>query len=668
MTGLAPHESSNKYDSSCLQKPSHDPLLNKGSGDTNLANPNENGVEISIYAVPLFRNPKGDVQYVYIPVRHAEQMPNHDEGCPSSSFSPCDRDAVNDANRTTTISQQLRSRTLVSSLKQQMANATSTAQSTWDSWGRMDKGTWLRWFHDIGQTVTEDVSPEARLARGISSRATKVIVYHPDCVTQEEAHQHITQIVSARSKSELWRMIGSIALFPVGLVLDNTVLVAIPAPVGTGYSSYKAYMHYKGARGSWRMQHLIKGYEESQLMKNKAGSLEEQQQQQQQQQQRGLVMEEGACRVEDMPVMNQTSSSPIMMSTTTLPLCKQALHSAHADDPVLCASVSSALSVLGCSSGSSNATCSALADTSVGKSNKYAAVGGGSDTPCINAGEGGETEVVKHDNDTSHHNCRGRSERGEISGLRGSLCEVTISGDPLGSPEQSSSSNLSDMRDHMQSLKGRGVTQNRAAAREKSHNRGATFSSMVAGVSSNVPQSSHQGLGLTKDEKHGKQAETGLEYIIMSELTQFVDILVDTPGGVLPEEAARRLCMMLPMEHRGEVDRHISELRRRHFRQQQASFSTRCSSKNLRSAEQAQELSKLSKWPVMLGVDAAVEDRMCEGGGASKEEYYAFAGNTAVTIEATKEHQQDHEVHEDSNVSYVISSSLNYMSASHPLA
>jgi hypothetical protein len=48
------------------------------------------------------------------------------------------------------------------------------AQSTWDSWGRLKKGTWLRWLHDMGQTVTEDVSAEARLARGIPSRATKV--------------------------------------------------------------------------------------------------------------------------------------------------------------------------------------------------------------------------------------------------------------------------------------------------------------------------------------------------------------------------------------------------------------------------------------------------------------------------------------------------------------
>jgi hypothetical protein len=148
------------------------PVFDKGSEVAHTANPAATGVEISIYAIPLFKNVKGDVHYVYIPVRHAEKPDA--ESCSSSSCAPADSILQTESSTSNHRNQQVKYQTLASSLQQQVAHATSAAQSTWDSWGRMKKGTWLRWFHDIGQTVTEDVSPEARLARGISSRATKV--------------------------------------------------------------------------------------------------------------------------------------------------------------------------------------------------------------------------------------------------------------------------------------------------------------------------------------------------------------------------------------------------------------------------------------------------------------------------------------------------------------
>ncbi len=46
----------------------------------------------------------------------------------------------------------------------------------------------------MGQSVMEDVSPEARLARGISATAVRVTVYHPDCISKSQVHQEIALI------------------------------------------------------------------------------------------------------------------------------------------------------------------------------------------------------------------------------------------------------------------------------------------------------------------------------------------------------------------------------------------------------------------------------------------------------------------------------------------
>ncbi|GAX81577.1 hypothetical protein CEUSTIGMA_g9005.t1 [Chlamydomonas eustigma] len=222
-------------------------------------------VEISIYAVPLFRDGTS-VRYAYIPVHHGPERPARqsrpaEESEPSTisnnyaheSLSASAMMSAMEASGKAAIHPTIQvghtgQQSLITSSSTTMKTVPrpssligsmhNHAQSTWDSWGRLKKGTWLRWLHDIGQTATEDVSAEARLARGIPSKATK-----------------------ARSLSELWRFIGAVALMPVGFLLDHSILVALPAPLGTGYSSYKAYIHYKGVRGSWRLQQMIRTYQ-----------------------------------------------------------------------------------------------------------------------------------------------------------------------------------------------------------------------------------------------------------------------------------------------------------------------------------------------------------------------------------------------------------------------
>lgn len=170
-------------------------------------------VAIAVYAVPLFKE-GGKVRFAYIPV--GESLPRNDTGenarpdqgtCQSSTLDPdgpssasasaltAELHATRPSMAQSSVPLGNKSPTIVRSLQSVASRTASHAKSTWDGWGRMGKGTWLRWLHDMGQTVTEDVSAEARLARGISAKATRVTVWHPDCVSQEEAHQQIATIV-----------------------------------------------------------------------------------------------------------------------------------------------------------------------------------------------------------------------------------------------------------------------------------------------------------------------------------------------------------------------------------------------------------------------------------------------------------------------------------------
>jgi hypothetical protein len=183
-----------------------------------ISSTSSNSVAIAVYAVPLFKE-GSRVRFAYIPVAGGEQrirLSSNAAGekveTDGASQSPCfalessvSASALTAALRASRpVSSASSAHTqppLVASLQGAASRTASHAKSTWDGWGRLEKGTWLRWLHDMGQSVTEDVSAEARLARGISARATRVTVWHPECVSQEEAHQQIAAIVQVTQKA-----------------------------------------------------------------------------------------------------------------------------------------------------------------------------------------------------------------------------------------------------------------------------------------------------------------------------------------------------------------------------------------------------------------------------------------------------------------------------------
>lgn len=75
-----------------------------------------------------------------------------------------------------------------------------------------------------------------------------------------------------------------------------------------------------------------------------------------------------------------------------------------------------------------------------------------------------------------------------------------------------------------------------------------------------------QDLRSTDSTSKGGSPPEGLEYRLLPRLSQFVEILLDSPGELLSEEASEQLCGILPQGHGAEVSRHIAELRRRHER------------------------------------------------------------------------------------------------------
>ena len=165
----------------------------KGSQPTSLPRSGNSSTEMiamAVYAIPLFRE-GGSVRFAYIPVRVEEDAsepgPRH-EVPKAPALDASEEEASSSHSSTSVLTAQLQAcrptsgaaaasapaGSVVGSMQKVATQASAHAQSTWERWGRLDKGTWLRWLHDCGQTVAEDVSPEARLARGISARANKV--------------------------------------------------------------------------------------------------------------------------------------------------------------------------------------------------------------------------------------------------------------------------------------------------------------------------------------------------------------------------------------------------------------------------------------------------------------------------------------------------------------
>ena len=97
----------------------------------------------SVYAVPLWRQGE-QVRFVFIPLKPQASIP--------AALAP---------GSTRTWSQW-------------GADTKRSIRTSWKTWGQQE-GTWARWVHDLGQRhILEDISADARLARGVPKDAEQV--------------------------------------------------------------------------------------------------------------------------------------------------------------------------------------------------------------------------------------------------------------------------------------------------------------------------------------------------------------------------------------------------------------------------------------------------------------------------------------------------------------
>ncbi|KAG1665108.1 hypothetical protein FOA52_007799 [Chlamydomonas sp. UWO 241] len=518
----------------------------------------EPDVEISVYAVPLFKDASsGQVQFAYIPVRDENEG---DADCtpglrPSHGGEPVSRASTSTVEGAsgTEASHQAKAQ---HGWYARMAESTT---KTWGSWGTMDKTTWCRWLYDVGQVMTEDVSADARLARGISARATKVTVYHPDCVPAETVHKQVTSIVASRSRSEMWRMVGFMVSIPFSVLLDHTVFLALPAPLTTGYSSYKTYMYYKGAQGSHRMKQLITEFEKPEGGKGDAKG--------------GLHHASTApCALPQMlgspgginccgDASTQAagggagsgSAAGVHHSSTTGHLLGSSFLSARF--AFAGSGRASVPKAVGSASGSGSGTTTSGRRADGGSRGTTNAALAGVDE----GADGGEGDCSAHSGlsfgagsgDGSAHFGSGRGSASDGAGADDAGRHASV-----GLPLLASSF-------HSQDIQPLGTPPDDAGG-DGGVGRGADDVSSSGAADRGGDGSAHGGSG------GGGAAGGGLVYVAVPGLSQYVDVLMEAPGDTLPQEAALELCSELPERHRREVWRHLAELLRRHARKRAA--------------------------------------------------------------------------------------------------
>ena len=296
-----------------------------------------------------------------------------------------------------------------------------------------------------------------------------------------------------------------------------------------GYSSYKAYVHYKGTRGSWRMQHLIKDYErrsggsQSSVGGRPAGADYEQ---------RSGSLSSVCGQPAAGADYEQRSGS--LSSVGGRP--------AGAIDAPAKGQINGALQRvsqwsserrevgLGSSSGSGSSSVNLGGSSSSGSPALVA-------SPPHGSGPGGKALCPLGGNLLVEGG--GHSADGCSSGPSGLVPKACNEG----------------VRDSHALFPGR---------------RSSSSGGSATGC---VPEEEGDPLlceeGRAQQQRSTEQAVQGLEYRLLPLLSPFVALLLAGPADVLPEEAAHELCLLLPQQHRAEVAQHIAELRRRHERQRQ---------------------------------------------------------------------------------------------------